>query len=452
MANVLPRKYHRSGRLVNAKVRSAKERKNGHLEEEDPIGSVGMLLPDPAWVDEQKGNQLSMLNEYVKLVENKQEVKAQTPVSLEGEPKVDLALVAEKLKQEKAVNDRNTMLSGLMFAGSAGLLLATGASGSAEAVKLLATGYAVATASTVLASKAVGGVKEEGRERIKQTGQIIHGVGDATLSTMIGTVVTGAVSGVILTIAPNVGRDISDRMANINARGLSEAAIYAKNYYFDRTGVLHKFDSQLTRSFGNVVSRTLLTAVIAQSTGLLVGSGVIGASGYLVAYTLGRTLLDIYYDYDYSSKVTPSQEGVKKAEDITKKDDETVGEDVTKKDEEKDLSEAGKIARTLEQNNKADKKPPVSHKPSLATFVLKRLSINASICAAGFVSPYAASIASRTLPVLFSTILSSSFAEGVYSKIKDIHINISQPVSNFLSKLFSEKGTSTVADKSIQLQ
>ena len=71
---------------VNGKVGSAKG-KSAHLDELGPIGrseslkseGVGMLLPNLKWVDTPESDQLSMLAEYVQLVESKQAVKAKAP-------------------------------------------------------------------------------------------------------------------------------------------------------------------------------------------------------------------------------------------------------------------------------------------------------------------------------------------------------------------------------------
>ena len=86
-------------------------------------------------------------------------------------------------------------------------------------------------------------------------------------------------------------------------------------------------------------------------------------------------------------------------------------------------------------------------KKRFAKFVLKRLAINASICTAGFVSPFAATFVSRALPALSSTILSSSLAESLSKTVKNI--NISKSVSDFFGRLFSEKSANTVAGRSI---
>ena len=51
---------------------------------------------------------------------------------------------------------------------------------------------------------------------------------------------------------------------------------------------------------------------------MLLASGAAGASGYFVAYTLGRTLLDVYYDYNPNEDQSPAV--VNKSEEITKKE------------------------------------------------------------------------------------------------------------------------------------
>ena len=479
MSNALYTKYPRVGRKVKREMGLGKQSQADELDligRSKPLKSedVGMLLPNLKWVDTPESDQLNMLAEYVQLVESRQVAKDQVQapakepsasVTPKVEPKVDLAPVAEKLKQEKVVNYRNTMLSGLMFAGSAGLLVAASATSSSEAVKSLAKGYAIATSATALAGSLMDKTSEKMREKAKVSGQLTHSIGDAALSSMISNAITGIITGAVLTIAPSVGQDIANRISNVNVATLSEAAIYAKNYFFDRSGVLKKFDSQLATSFGNTISRTLLSAVIAQGAGLLTGYGAVGAAGYFVTYTLGRTMLDIYYDYGKEEAL--ALEAEKNAEASAKKAEEPAKEiadkDKSKKDDlagvkekegQKKESEVGKKdklpEKTPEKSQDAAKKTWMSaSKKRLAKFVLKRLAINASVCAAGFISPYAARFASRTLPILSSTILSSSLVEGVYNKVKDINMSISKPVSDFFSKLFSEKGASAVADKSM---
>ena len=136
--------------------------------------------------------------------------------------------------------------------------------------------------------------------------------------------------------------------------------------------------------------------------------------------------------------------------DKSKKDDLASVKEKEGQKKESEVSKKDKLPEmTPEKSQEAAKTWISASKKRLAKFVLKRLAINASVCAAGFISPFAARFAIRTLPVLSSTILSSSLVEGIYNKVKDINISISKPVSEFFSKLFSEKGASAVTDKSM---
>ena len=170
-------KYHRRVRRVNGKVTQAIG--TTHLDHWDPLKrskpksdeALRADLYDAEWLETPECVQLKLLAEYVKLVESRQDAKnktesivVSTSASLESDtkPAVDLDLVAKRLKEDEQVNHRNRLISGLMFAGSAGLLVAASAT-SLDSVKSLATGYAIATATTALSAKRVDDSTEEKR-------------------------------------------------------------------------------------------------------------------------------------------------------------------------------------------------------------------------------------------------------------------------------------------------
>lgn len=463
MATATQIRYPNKSRKVKQEVpskksHSTKKRMSLQLNDFDSKYDESYLVLPPT-VKMLEIDRLNMLAGFVSLVENKNKIKnkakaeqailptiqinnnaLQLATSITSPTADIISPKVEPIEPKKENSFSQNLLPVLAFASSAGLLMAA-SHRSAAAVKSLATGYAVAIGSTALAAKAIDNVDSKNVERTKQYSQVLHSVGDSVLSIMISNALKGAIQSAVMTVAPALGSDIASRIANVNTFTLIDAAIYAKNYFFDRSGVLNKFDGQLTKSFGNSISRTLLSAVIAQSTGLLaVGFGNVGIAGYFLSYTLGRTLVDVYYDY-WKDDDTKINDPNKQAINIAKEKGHDQKNKIDKEENDKSTGKATDLKEDLDlikANTKA--------KPSLAKFLMQRLALNASVCAAGFLSPYAVSFASRTLPVLSSTILSSQIVTDLVNKIEGIDF---KPVKDLLSKILHSQATAEVADKSI---